>query len=97
MTRWNSRGGDKDEDVDVGRELGSGFGRSAEEARRGIGFGVKVFGGCEGDGLVAASSVLVDERINPQRAAPPKPVKVAPLSEASFGRCRAVLTSLNSS
>ena len=74
--------------------------RSAEEeAVRGVGFGVKGFGGWEGDDdtLVAAWLALGDERSLPHRAVPLKPVKVVPWLEASFGRCRAVLTSLNSS
>lgn len=93
--RWNSRG--VDEDVGVSWVFGGGFGRSAEEALRGVGLGVNVFRGCGGDELVAAWSVLRDERIFPHRAVPRKPVKVVSPTEASFGRCRAVLTSLNSS
>lgn len=93
--RWNSRG--VCEDVGFCWLLGRGFGSSAEEALRGVGLGVNVFGGCGGDELVAACSALRDERIFPHRAVPPKPVKVVPPPGASFGRCRAVLTSLNSS
>ena len=93
--RWNSRGGY--EDVGFCWVLERGIGRSAEEALRGVGLGVKVFGGCEGDGLVAAWSMLGDERILPHRAAPLKPTKDVPPPEASFGRRRAVLTSSNSS
>lgn len=93
--RWNSRG--VYEDAVVGWIPEGGFGRPAEEVVRGVGLGVKVLGGCERDGRVAASSVLGNERIAPHRTVPFKPVKVVPLPEASFGRCRAVLTSSNSS
>ena len=77
--------------------LERGLGRSAEEALRAVGLGVKVFGACEGDWFIAAWSVLGDERIWPHRAVQLKPVKVVPSPGASFGRRRAVLTSLNSS
>ena len=85
------------EDVEVCWVLEGGFGRSAEEALGGMELGVKVFGVWGGDGRVAAWSVPGDERICPHRAVPPKPVKVVPSPTASFGRWRAVLTSLNSS
>ena len=98
MVRWNSRGG-KYVDVRVcGCALEGGLVRSAAEALRGVGLGVKVFGGGSlGDGLVAACSVLRDERIRPHRAVPPKPVKAVPRPDASFGLFRAVFTSSNSS
>ena len=77
-----------EEDVVVGVFWGLeilGFGRSAEEALRGVGLGVKVFRGLgEDDGLgvvfvvVAAWLVLEDARIVPHRAVPLKPVKVVP-------------------
>lgn len=95
MMRWNSR--EVDEDVEVCSVLERGFGRSAEEVVRGTGLGVKVLGGCEGDGLVAACSVLGDGRIVPHRAVLLKPVKLVPPPGATFRRCRAVLTSLYSS
>ena len=93
--RWNSRG--VDEGVEVCRVLEGGSGRSVEGAVRGTGLGVKVLAGLVGDGLVAVSSELGDGRIDPQRVVPLKPVKVAPPPGTTFGRSRALLTSLNSS
>lgn len=61
--RWNSRGWY--EGVDVCWVVDGGLGSSAEEALRAVGLGVKVFGSCEGDGIVASWSVLMEERIFP--------------------------------
>ena len=94
--RWISCG--EYEDVEVfDWVLETGVGSSAEEALRAVGLGVKGFGTFEGGGLLAFWSVPGDERIWPHRAVPLKPVKIFLSPGASFGRCLAALTSVNSS
>ena len=77
--------------------LERGVGSSVEEALRAVGLGVKGFGAFEGGGPLAVWSDLGDERIWPHRAVPLRPVKKFLSPGASFGRCLAALTSLNSS